>query len=234
MGTIISLLFRDLGYGWTQIGNRVSLLFFLTVNTIMFGVLANSGSFTLERPMFLKDYKEGLYGVIPYYYSKFLAELPTVIIFTLLYSLIVYFSCDLNRETGRHYFRFLGIQTLAHICGMTIGNLAGALAPSFGIASFLASSSSVPFLLFAGYLSNTNSLTTAFEWVKYISPFSRTFEAFVLNEFDGLDTDFDPTDRLGFYGEIWHKVGNLLLIIFVFMMFALSALKFKAERARVR
>jgi ATP-binding cassette subfamily G (WHITE) protein 1 len=234
MGTILSLLFRDLGYGWRQVNNRVSLLFFLTVNTIMFGVLANCGSFTLERPMFLKDYKEGLYGVIAYYYSKFIAELPTVILFTLIYSLIVYFSCDLNRESAKHYFIFLGIQMLAHICGMTIGNFAGSIAPSFGIASFIGTSSSVPLLLFAGYLSNTNSLTVAFEWVKYISPFSRVFEGFVLNEFDGLDTDFSPVDRLDFTGEVWHKVGNLILIILGSMIMALSALKIKAERSKLR
>lgn len=233
IGTILSLIFRDLGYSYVQVKNRVGLLFFVTVNTVMFGALANSTTFPAERPMFLKDYKEGLYGVIPYYYSKFFAELPVVILFSLLYSLIMYFSCDLNIESPKHYFIFLGTIALLHISGMTIGNLAGSIAPTFGTASFLASTMAVPWLLFGGYLSNTNSLTTAFGWVKYISPFSRGFEALILNEFDGLDVEegIDAPDSLGFYGEIWHRIGQLLLIIFVYMCLAITSLKIKAVRA---
>ena len=231
IGTVLSLNFRDLGYGYVQLKNRAGLLYFVTMNTTMFGNLVNSTAFPAERPMFLKDYKEGLYGVVPYYYSKFLGELPFAILFSLLYSLIMYFSCDLNRESPKHYFIFFGVITLTHVSGMCLGNLAGIIAPNSGTAILLALTLIVPWLLFGGYFINTKSLNTSFSWVKYISSLSRGYEALILNEFDGLQVEdnIDVPDSLGFYGEIWQKVGGLLLIIGVVMVLGVIALKIKVK-----
>ena len=238
MGTILALLFRDLGYGRTQVANRKGLLFFITVNTAMFGVIGNSLTFPVERPIMIKDYKEGLYGVVPYFFSKFVAELPVVFLFTLVYSLLSYFATDLNLETGDKYFSFFGILFLTHLSGMCIGNFAGAISPNFEAASVFGSVFAAPLMLFGGFFSNSDSLSTAFEWVKYISPFSRSYEAFILNEFEDLPYDKDdfkdasPIDELGFAGEIWEKCGELLLIILGSCLLSLISMKILAKREK--
>jgi ABC-type multidrug transport system ATPase subunit len=238
MGTVLALLFRDLGYGRTQIENRKGLLFFVTINTLFFGVIANTLTFPVERPIMIKDYKENLYGVTPYYLSKFVAELPIVFLFSFFYSIITYFATDLNLETADHYFIFFGIHFLVHLSGMCLGNLAGALSVDFEAANVYGPTIAAPFMLFAGFFSKSDSLASAFEWIKYISPFSRGYEAFILNELDDLPYDRDdyngtsPLSELGFGGEIWHKCGALLLICLGASLIALVSLKILAEKEK--
>ena len=238
MGTILALLFRDLGYGRTQVVNRKGLLYFITTNIVMTGALANCLTFPIERPIMIKDYKEGLYGVVPYFLSKIIAELPMIILITLLYSLICYFATDLNLESADKFFTFYGILFLLSLSGMSIGNFSGSISVDFEAATVFSPVFSAPFMLFGGFFSNTNSLSVAFEWIKYISPFSQGYEAFILNEFEGLPYDKEdfkdasPIEELGFSGEIWHKCGILLLIILVECVLALISLKILAEKAK--
>lgn len=236
IGTILALLFRDLGYGRTQVENRKGLLFFITVNVVMFGAIANCVTFPVERPLFLKDYKEKLYGVVPYYLSKLVAELPVVFLFTFFYSVISYFATDLNVETADHFFVFFGILFLAHLGGIGIGNFAGSVSMNYDAANVFGPTFSAPLMFFGGFFSKSSSLTTAFEWVQYISPFSQAYEAFIINEFTDLpidENDFQdggPIEDLGFDGEIWEKVGNLLLIILGCILLTLTSLKIIAIR----
>ena len=238
MGTILALLFRDLGYGRTQVANRKGLLFFINVNVTFFGVIGNCLTFPVERPIMIKDYKEGLYGIIPYFFSKLVAELPVVFMFSLIYSLLCYFATDLNLESADKYFSFFGILFITHLCGMSIGNFAGSVSVDFEAANVFSSAFAAPLMLFGGFFSNTNSLSTAFEWIKYFSPFSRGYEAFILNEFEDLPydkSDFSPSspiEELGFHGEIWHKCGAMLLIILGCCILSLISMKILAEREK--
>ena len=186
----------------------------------------------------IKDYKEGLYGIIPYFFSKLVAELPVVFMFSLIYSLLCYFATDLNLESADKYFSFFGILFITHLCGMSIGNFAGSVSVDFEAANVFSSAFAAPLMLFGGFFSNTNSLSTAFEWIKYFSPFSRGYEAFILNEFEDLPydkSDFSPSspiEELGFHGEIWHKCGAMLLIILGCCILSLISMKILAEREK--
>lgn len=238
MGTILSLLFRDLGYSRTQVQNRRGMLFYITINTGMFGVMANTITFPVERPVMIKEYKENLYSIFPYFMSKFIAELPMVLTFTFIYSTMIYFSTDLNLKSASHFFNFFGILFLVHLCGLSLGNFAGAVSSNFEAATMMGPTLVGPLVLFGGFFSNTNSLSTAFDWIKFISPFSRGYEAFVINEFRDLDYDrkdyngTTPLSELGFSGEIWHKCGAMIIIVVGASVLALTAMKILAEKAK--
>ena len=122
---------------------------------------------------------------------------------SLLYSLIMYFCWDLNRDQPRYYFIFYSIITLTHISGMSLGNLAGIIAPNPGTAVLLALTLNVPWLLFGWYFINTQSLNTPLSWVKYISSLSRGHEALILNESDvfQLKTNSTFPISLAFMGK---------------------------------
>lgn len=232
MGFIVDILFRDLGYGRVQVENRKGILFFTTIQFIMLGSNSNSMTFPLERPMFLKEYKEGLYGTTAFVLSKFLAELPTQIFFTFLYVVIQYFALDLNRETAKQFFVFLGLAILSHWTGCGYGNLAGVISPNVVASTVIGPAISAPLMMFGGFFSNSDSLSSAFYWIKYLSSYTYTFEGFCLNEFRDLPIDdgLTPLEDLGYTGEIWERAGSMLLVQLGLILLVGFFLKIFAEK----
>lgn len=52
--------------------------------------------FPIEREIFLKEYDSGLYGIVPYYLSKLMIDLPLTALFPALFSAIVYYAVNLK------------------------------------------------------------------------------------------------------------------------------------------
>jgi hypothetical protein len=47
-------------------------------------------------------------------------------------------------------------------------------------------------MLFGGFLVNSDSISIAFIWLEYMSPFKYAFGAYVINEYEDLDLDCEP------------------------------------------
>ena len=234
---IMDLLFRDLGYDELGVQSRAGVLYFSSINLIMTGVQANGMTFPVERPLFLKDYKEGLYGVNSYFFSKMVSEFPTQLICALLFTLIEYFAVNLNRTDASHYFIYFGICLLTYLVGCAYGNLGGALSEDITAAAVYGPTIAAPLMMFGGFFSNTNSLSKAFYWIKYISAFCFSFEAFCINEFEGQNFENispPPLQRLGFSGEVWTRAGNLLLLELGCVLLTLAILKYSGEATKNR
>ena len=235
---IIDIMFRDLGHDLRGVQSRVGVLYFNTIVLVMFGVQANAMTFPLERPLFLKDYKEGLYGVNSYFFSKMASEFPAQIVSVFLFTLVEYFAVNLNTTEKYHYFVFFGIGILSHLVGSAYGNLAGALSKDVVAAIIYAPTISSPLMMFGGFFSNSNSLSKAFYWIKYFSAFNYAYEALCINEFTGLALDPDvttpPLDQLGISGTVWSRVGSLLLLQLGCVIITLFILKYIGESNRNR
>ncbi|OMJ86035.1 hypothetical protein SteCoe_12540 [Stentor coeruleus] len=232
MGFLIDILFRDLGYGQQQVENRKGILYFTTIQFIMLGSNSNSMTFPLERPLFLKDYKEGLYGTTAFVLSKTIAELPTQIFFTFLYVVIQYFAIDLNIESAKQFFVFLALSILSHWTGCGYGNFAGVISPNVVASTVIGPAVAAPLMMFGGFFSNSGSLSNSFYWIKYISSYTYTFEGFCLNEFRDLPIDkgLDPLGDLGYTGEVWERAGCMLLIELCLTLLIIGILKFVGEK----
>jgi ABC-type multidrug transport system permease subunit len=50
-----------------------------------------------ERPVFLREQSNQMYGVVPYCITKMIVELPILIITPLLMTLVVYFAVGFER-----------------------------------------------------------------------------------------------------------------------------------------
>jgi hypothetical protein len=90
----------------------------------------------------------------------------------------------------------------------------------------------VSFLAFGGFFSNTNSFSSAFFWIRYISNYNFTYRALVINQFTDFDfnnDDDNPIHLLNFEGEVWENVGSLLLVTFGMMVIAMINLKISGE-----
>ena len=91
------------------------------------------------------------------------------------------------------------------------------------------------FVIFGGFFSNTNSLTGAFYWVRYLSPFNYTYRAYILNQFNDFSFDYgvsNPIETLNFQGLIWQNVGSLLLLMLGYYIIASINLKLSGEYSK--
>ena len=59
--------------------------------------MMTTNTFQGERPVFLREQANKMYGVLPYFIAKILAELPVFIIVPLIFNAITYFSIGYNR-----------------------------------------------------------------------------------------------------------------------------------------
>lgn len=234
MGFLIDIIFHDLNRDTIRITNREGVIFFSITCAAFLSSNANSMTFPAEFPLFVKEYKEGRYGVCAYGLSKLIAEIPVQLLFVVIYVVMFYFAVDLNMTSASKFFVYFGITFLVHFNGCAVGNFAGSFAHDHIVATIYTTTIIAPMMMFGGFFSNTSSLAGGFYWIKYVSSFNWGFQALAINEF----TDFeavdgsDPLAILGIGGEIWEKAGALLLIEVGAATLMLCALKFHGEYAK--
>lgn len=64
-------------------------------------------TFPKNQLIFVKEHDSGLYDVLPYYLSKIIVELLITSLFPTLFTLLVYFTTNLNLSTNC-FFVFWG------------------------------------------------------------------------------------------------------------------------------
>ena len=102
------LYYRFSGNYLEDVNNWKSLtgfLFFITVNLLFNSLVPVELVFPLERVVFLKEESAKMYGTFSYWMSRNVVELPYIIFFPLLQSLILYWFVGLS-NTAEQFFIF--------------------------------------------------------------------------------------------------------------------------------
>ena len=86
--------------------NMAGAMFFLSVQMFMNSYLGTTQVFQVERPVFLREQANQMYGIIPYYTSKMIGEIPVFIVIPILYTPIVYFGIGFT-VTWVQYLKFM-------------------------------------------------------------------------------------------------------------------------------
>lgn len=100
------------------------------------------------------------------------------------------------RASAEAYFTFIAFVILAANVGSSLGLLigssvpkfsqliqtAGILAPNSGIAIALVPVTVIPFMIFSGFILNTENVPVYFIWVEYISFIKYAFQGVATNE----------------------------------------------------
>lgn len=83
-------------------------------------------TFPKNQLIFIKEYDSGLYDVLPYYLSKIVVELMITSLFPTLFTLLIYFTTNLNLSV-KCFFIFWGGSVLyiqlATLLGIFIGTV---------------------------------------------------------------------------------------------------------------
>lgn len=91
-----------------------------------------------ERNSFLREQSNRLYGVVPYYLSRMLVDLPIQILIPIIFSLMTYWAIELWNEAGA-FFQFTAAILILSLVGNSIGTLFADFQTSVGIVSVLIS-----------------------------------------------------------------------------------------------
>lgn len=191
-------------------------------------------TFPVEKEIFAKEYDSGLYGIVPYYFSKLMIEIPLTAFFPTLFSCIVYYLVNFNDEVI-NFFTFILITILLSLTATFMGIFIGTLVPSLSVAIDIAPMVFVPFLLFSGYTTNTDNIIAPLKAIEYISPIRYAFEYFVRNEFEDYEEVLgksNPIDTLNFELNMLKLFFILIGYCSLLIILSLIALKFNTKRLK--
>lgn len=84
MAILMILVYWDLNYGRRDVYGKVGFAFFAGTNQLMTVLMSVCLLFITERPVFLREHANKTYGVLPYFLSKSIIEVPFQFIFPIL------------------------------------------------------------------------------------------------------------------------------------------------------
>lgn len=215
------IVFEPLGDGQSGIQNRSGALFFLATMNAFSSIQGSIATFSVERPLFLRERLNKSYSVGPYFWGKNLAEFPFHLLYPILTIVITYFSIGLNDESAKYFFILCAAMICTFFYGTSYGLLISVIIPKMEVAMALVPVLVIPFMVLGGFFVNTNNVPDYLKWIEYVSMFKYGFQAAALNEFDTVNfsctdattgAECDPLAQLGIKESMGANFGALIAL----------------------
>lgn len=147
----------------SELTSYIGFVFFGISIQFFVGILSCILVFIDERPLFLREQAGRFYDVMPYYIAKDLIELPYTIFFPLLFS---FFYLGMGTDvTLTRWLNYYIIQFLVSLSTTAYGQVVGSLFAKAEEACFFCPIMMMPFILFAGYLTNIDTFPSWISWI---------------------------------------------------------------------
>ena len=193
-----------------SIQNRVNCMYSLLTNEFFNSVDIGFSTFTKERAVFIREYRNGYYPVAAYFLSRLVVEVPTQIILPVLNMSIPYWIVG--------YQRNIKCYSIAALTFILIANTSAALGMFLG-GVFLRTETALvtipmillPLVVFGGLLVNLGAVPWYLDWLKHLSPTKRAFVALAKNELTGDKMGEEAMRRYGIDQE--PPVGSELTVL---------------------
>ncbi|CAG9329394.1 unnamed protein product [Blepharisma stoltei] len=235
---VTDLLFHDLGNSFTSIQNINGILFFITIVAVMNGNSSSSMGIPCERPIYVKEYSQGVYGTLTYVAAKMASEFPLQVLAAIVTSAMVYFPVGLYNGAG-NFFVFFAVFLLSYLMGSGLGHIIGALCKTEELAFGLSQMFIAPLITYGGLVVNVNRLNSAFSWIRYITPYFYAFGALSVNQYKDMEFDCDPDgpecdplNQLGFDSQIQAYILPIILYVIITRIIAYWILKLLGMKAK--
>lgn len=185
-GLFCGLCYLQVGHSQESVQNRRGVLFFVSAGGIMNSTMGTIPIFAPEKAVFKREYASRMYGLTPFFLSRFFMELPLRIVMPWIMATIVYWMVGLQAHAS-NYFIFAGTLVLLDIVGTALGMCFATIFPSLPVALAASPMIMLPLMLFSGFFLNANSIPPYFEWFSYLSPIKYAFMILARNELAGLE-----------------------------------------------
>jgi len=154
------------------------------------------GAIIFQRDTYYRERAARTYRSFTYLFGLFFSNMPFLIVYTLLYSIPVYWLVGFQQQPDK-FFLFLLIMLLSLLLNQSFLALIGAVSPSLVIALTAMSLSLSGFALFSGFLIKRQNIPDYWIWAHYLDFTTYPLEAFLVNEFTGgIKIHCGPTEFL--------------------------------------
>ena len=232
---VFGSIFWKMSLKQTAIQDRMGLLQVSAINAAMSALMKTLTAFTKEKVIVNRERASAAYGVLPYFTSKLVAELPIGAFFPLAFGACVYPMAGLHPTLG-HFARFCGILTLESFSSAAMGLAISSVAPSTDAAVAMGPAVMVLFIVFGGYYVNPDNVPIYFKWLNKCSLIKWAFQGLCVNEFTGLEfeakrpfdqkTGEDVLARLSFQDATamssLKAQGNILSFLYLLTLYLLD------------
>nr|CAI5860910.1 unnamed protein product [Callosobruchus analis] len=161
------------------------IFMFVTENTFhpMYSVLSE---FPENTPIFIREYKSGLYHPATYYFSRILSLLPGFIIEPVIFSSIAYWLSGLQRT-----FDAFALTTTVTVLTMNVASACGIMFSNAFDSVPTALAYLVPFdyvlMITSGIFIKLSTLSNVFNYAKYFSWFMYSTESLSIVQWKGIN-----------------------------------------------
>lgn len=175
---------------WWQVGgdnqqayaNITGALFIILTNMFMGTFFGTLNVFQLERPVFLREQANQMYGLCPYFLTKNIVEQPILLLQPLITQLVVYWGVGFWNSEKSFWGMYLTLMLVGQ-CAAGLGFFISAACDSMQQASSVSSLITLPAILFGGLFVNDSTVFKALSWIQWLSPIRYGFEALCIAEF---------------------------------------------------
>lgn len=185
---VIMILWNNVSNGLNGIQDRNGVLFMLATTSSFGSIQGSLGTFSLERPVFIRERLSKAYRTSAYFWGRSFSEVPFLFIYPLLLISMVYWVIGLNTFDASKYLICVACHILCWWAGSGFGLMLSTVIPKIEVAMALTPVLIVPLLAFAGFFVNQDKVPYFFYQFEYISPFKYTYQATSINEFTDLET----------------------------------------------
>ena len=154
----------------TQAGaaDRYSSTFFILTSNVFGALNGPTFVFPSERGVFFREKSSNMYSTGVYYLTKYMAELPSNIIFPILSTTISYWMIGFN-DHPIPWLVICGFAILLNIVGHAVGMLLTCAILDTGIVIKIQPMIVLPLMIFSGFFVNSASVRNYFVWLDALS-----------------------------------------------------------------
>jgi len=211
----------------SEIQSRSGAITFACINTMFLNAQPTLLTFQFAKPVFIKEYQTGLYGVVPYFLGRILMDLPKIFFNCLVQLTIVY---NMIGFSGRFMIDLLCIWLMGVVCA-SLALVLGCVAPNVETALQMVTLVFVPQIIFCGFFVGIDQIPNLLKWANYLCALKYSIAQVLMEEFDPEKAgsqliydrfELDRDDRAMNY--------FILIAMFLFcQILAATALKYKAD-----
>jgi len=165
-------------------------LFMICNNGLMDDMLMTVTGFPQHKTILQREYKNGVYGMLPWFSAFWLTRLIGQITFGFFMILPCYFMIGLRvGDSGEGLFVAVLTLFACSVTGTTLGLGLGAVSSNLDGAFGFVMPIMMPMMLFAGYIIPYGQIPVIWRWLYWLSPFQYSFTTLVINQM--IDLEFE-------------------------------------------
>jgi ABC-type multidrug transport system permease subunit len=121
-----------------------------------------------------------MYGVLPYFISRNIIDIPYLIVIPLFFQLIIYWMIGMGNTPEQFFFMYFAL-FLHFFTATSLGLFVGSMITDAKTVSAILNMVFQPFIVFSGLYKNNHSYADWIGWLRFLSPFNYCFTALIEN-----------------------------------------------------